>query len=121
MAFDRGTAAVVLGLRYNGVGIIRSLGRVGIRVYGLADYPGLPGFKSRYCRAALSPDPVREPERLVRWLLAWARPFERPPVLFPSMDPYVDVISHFRDELAPSFRFIVPPRDVAEAGTSKRR
>src|SRR2546429_9518779 len=44
--------AVVLGFHYGGLGIARSLGRLGVRVHGVDRDRRAPGFASRYCRGA---------------------------------------------------------------------
>src|SRR5256886_17335619 len=44
--------AVVLGFHYGGLGVARSLGRLGVRVHGVDRDRRAPGFASRYCRSA---------------------------------------------------------------------
>jgi len=113
--------AFVLSLFDTGLGAIRSLGRLGIPVIGLDSDPRMPGFKSRYCIAKLCPDPVHQPEELVRFLLEEAKRLERPGILFPASDAFVLLVSRYRDDLAPCFRFALPPAHVLEAIVNKRR
>ena len=50
--------AVVLGMRINGLGVVRGLGRQGIEVYGI-DKEEFLTFSSKYCkRKYIFSDPV---------------------------------------------------------------
>jgi predicted ATP-grasp superfamily ATP-dependent carboligase len=112
--------AFVLGLIDPGLGAIRSLGRAGIPVVGFDFNPDIPGFKSRFCRPVLSPNPIYEPEKLVAVLLLEAKKYTKPPVLLPASDAYVQFISRFREQLQPAFLFILPPPAVLDAMVDKR-
>lgn len=114
-------AAAVLGLFATGLGAVRSLGRAGIRVAGIDPDPSMPGFRSRYCDGYVCPDPVREPERLVDFLLHGGIPVERRPVLFPASDAFVLFLSRHRAALANLFRFALPDPAIVEALVDKRR
>jgi len=119
---SRDTAtAFVLSMFDTGLGAVRSLGRVGVPVVGLDPDPRMPGFASRYCTALVCPDPVREPDALAAFLLERGQRLERPGVLFPASDAFVLFLSRYRDALAESFRFALPPVDVLEAIVNKRR
>ena len=115
------STAFVLGLFDTGLGAIRSLGRAGIPVIGLDSDPRMPGFKSRYCTARLSPDPIRQPDELVRFLLDEGQPLDEPGILFPTSDAFVLFLSRYRNDLATSFRFALPSEEVLEAIVNKRR
>lgn len=109
-----------MSLFATGLAAVRSLGREGVAVAGIDSDPEMPGFRSRYCDAWLCPDPVREPDRLLEFLtdsdLASSRP-----VLLPASDAFVLFLSRHREELRPSFRFLLPDADVLEALVNKRK
>jgi predicted ATP-grasp superfamily ATP-dependent carboligase len=111
----------VLSLFDTGLAAVRSLGRAGVPVIGLDFDPEMSGFKSRYGNCKLSPDPVHQSEALVELLIAEGRRQERPGIIIPASDAYVLFLSSYRDELAPYFRFILPPAPVLEAIINKRR
>lgn len=113
--------AFVLDMGSNGLGIARSLGRVGIRVIGMDFTRGAPGFASRYCQPLAAPDPVREPEKLLGALLAEARKHARDGIIFPASDTYVLFVSRFREELSQCFRFAIPSQEILESIINKRR
>ncbi len=113
--------AFVLGLFDTGLGAVRSLGRVGIPVIGLESDPRMPGFKSRFCKAKVCPDPVHESDKLLRFLLNEGTRLDYPGVLFPTSDASVLFLSRYRAELRESFRFALPSEDVLEAIVNKRK
>lgn len=87
--------AVVLGANYYiGLDIIRSLGACGVDVVAI-DYSkaGTYGFHSRYLSEALvAPHYKEDPKGLLDYLIEYALRQSKPPVLFPSADPYVEFI-----------------------------
>jgi len=113
--------AFVLNVSTAGLGAIRSLGRAGVPVVGLDPDSNHVGFRSRYCEARVCPHPVREPERLLEYLLEQAKTQEEPGVLSPASDAFVLFISRNRDALKEHFRFNLPPPDVVEATVDKRK
>src|SRR5688500_431498 len=73
-AFDTRSGAFVLGMNETGLTAIRCLGREGISVRGFDIAAKRAGFRSRYCRAAeVCPDPLHQPDELVRFLSHQAR------------------------------------------------
>lgn len=120
MSIKRNHIAFVLGLFDTGLGAIRSLGRRGISIIGIDSDPEMPGFKSKYCKAKLCPDPVHKPEELAEFLLKEGRKLEYPGIIIPASDAFVLFLSRFRNDLRAHFNFILPPVDVLEAIINKR-
>ncbi len=85
---DRSTPVLVLNTeQYSGLGIVRSLGRLGVPVYGLHWSPNSPALHSRYCQGRFLWDINSAPqEQTVDFLLDAARRIGRRPVLIPTSD-----------------------------------
>src|SRR5215471_8664972 len=89
---DTSTPAMVLKLDRNvmhhgGLGAIRSLGRLGVPVYGVHETRFAPAAQSRYLRGRLvwQPDP-EDAERTAAGLMLLAERIGRPAVLIPTDD-----------------------------------
>src|SRR5438105_11300062 len=89
---DPSTPAVVLKfdpnvMHHGGLGAIRSLGRLGVGVYGVHEAPWAPAARSRYLAGRLvwRPDPDRC-ERTLAGLNGLAERIGRPAVLIPTDD-----------------------------------
>jgi D-aspartate ligase len=102
--------AVVIGLHPTALGVIRSLTREKVQCIALFDNPALPSAATRLCRRKIRCR-VTEPRDLVTALLALARDFTEPAVLFPCGDTDVLAVSQYRDVLADSYRFVLPDHE----------
>ena len=114
-------AAFVLQMGTNGLGVARSLGREGVRVVGVDFDPRALGFSSRYCQPVLCPEPIRDPGGVVEVLIKEADRFKEKPVLYPSTDAFVLLLSRNRKVLEDHFRFAMPSNDIIEGLMDKRR
>jgi D-aspartate ligase len=112
--------AVVLGLFETGLAVARSLGRAGIRVYGL-DHLRRPGFRSRYVAGSFCPEPLSEPEAFIDHLLHLGASQECKPVLFPAADEFLLPIARNRERLEQSFLLNVPETELLESIADKYR
>jgi predicted ATP-grasp superfamily ATP-dependent carboligase len=109
-------------INVNGLGVVRSLGRQGIRVVGV-DYrkesDGL--FNSKYCdKIVMVADPVKEPEVVVQALLGIADELGVKPFLIPAADLFVEFVSEYRERLADRFIFTVPEKETIRMISSKK-
>jgi D-aspartate ligase len=121
-AFDTRVGAFVLGMSATGLTAARCLGREGISVKGFdtsADRPG-PGFRSRFCRAEVCPDPLHQPDDLVQFLSRQVRDGSQKVVLLPTGDLFFLFLSRHRAQLADKFLLNLPSEDVAESVVNKR-
>lgn len=107
--------AYVLDLSPNGLGAVRSLARAGVAVRGFDCDPAREGFRSRYGRPRLCPDPTVDPDGLVEFLRGMVRAERRPPFLLPCNDKFAEFVSVRRSELEPDFVFVLSPPDLFEA------
>lgn len=102
--------AVVMNMFYTGLGIARSLGERGIPVVGLTAQHGIYGNYTRYAKTKFCPDSRKEPEKLLAFLLGLSERIGRQGVVFPTRDDDVVFLDRFRDELAPYYRLVIPPK-----------
>ena len=101
MLEDVSTPAVVLVCnRQVGLGIVRSLGRLGVPVYGVDDNRRAPAFFSRYCRGKAIWDlHGSSPEESVRFLVRLGRQLGRRSVLIPTSDIGAMFVADQADQL----------------------
>lgn len=111
---------LVIGGDYQGLGIVRSLGRLGVPVCVIDDEYSIARF-SRHADHAVRVSDLRDEEETVRTLLevgerlgleGW--------VLFPTRDETVAALSRHRKALAEFFRVPTPDWDVVRWAWDKR-
>jgi D-aspartate ligase len=117
---ETGTPAVVLKLdpnvlHHGGLGVIRSLGRLGVPVYGVHESAHAPAAGSRYLRGRYiwSPDAADgtegSGERIRDGLLTLADRIGRPAVLLPTDDAGAIFLAEHGADLRSRFLFSAPP------------
>lgn len=115
---DVSTPALVLKfdpnvMHHGGLGVIRSLGRLGVPVYGVYEGPWAPAANSRYLRGRLfwrvSAEQVRGVQRA---LLRVAERIGRPAVLIPTDDAGAVFLAEQGGPLREAFHFSAPPPDL---------
>lgn len=113
--------SAVLGLSLTGLGVIRSLGREGIDIFGF-DYlkEKQDGFYSKYVKSILCPHPIYRPRELSDFLINWSKGKEKKPVLFPTSDEFVKFISDNRGLLEGYFLFNISSTRVIEGILDKK-
>lgn len=115
---DVSTPAVVLKfdpnvMHHGGLGVIRSLGRAGVPVYGVHEDRLAPAAGSRYLRGRLfwRPDPA-DADRVLAGLARLAEIIGRPAVLITTDDAGAIFLAEHGAALRRSFRFPDPPPDL---------
>ena len=103
-----------------GLTAARCLGREGISVSGFDIGARRAGFRSRYCTAQVCPDPLEQPDDLVRFLKHQVRDRAQKVVLLPTSDLFFLFLSRHRAQLADKFMMSLPAEDVAESVVNKR-
>jgi D-aspartate ligase len=119
-AFETRIGAFVLGMNETGLTAARCLGREGISVSGFDIGARRAGFRSRYCTAQVCPDPLEQPDDLVRFLKHQVRDRAQKVVLLPTSDLFFLFLSRHRAQLADKFMMSLPAEDVAESVVNKR-
>lgn len=110
--------AVVLGGLVNGLSVIRSLAKAGIRPILVSNERDL-ATRSRYVRTHLVPD---YDETLIDALLRLRQDMPHGAVLICAQDSPLLAVSRYRDRLAPHFRFqdFPPHEQLVELGHKSR-
>jgi D-aspartate ligase len=115
---DTSTPAVILKLdpnvmHHGGLGAIRSLGRLGVPVYGVHEDPLAPAARSRYLHGRWIWRPSADDAgRIHAGLMALAERIGRPAVLIPTDDAGAIFLAEHGAELRRHFLFPDPPRDL---------
>ena len=113
--------AVVIGGDYQGMGIIRSLGRRGIPICVVDDELSIGRF-SRYTTHALRVGDLRDPESTVQMLLATGRRLGLEGwVLYPTREETVAALSRSRTRLSELFRVPTGDWHAVERAWDKRK
>jgi D-aspartate ligase len=111
---------VVLGGDYQGLGIVRSLGRRGIPTCVIDDEYSIARH-SRYATIGIRVRDLRDEDALTRALRQVGKRFGLDRwVLFPTRDEQVAALSRHRDELARFFRVPVPVWETVQWMWDKR-
>jgi predicted ATP-grasp superfamily ATP-dependent carboligase len=113
-------AAVILGASPNGLSFARSLGKRGVPVLLLEGPKPEAGLRTRYALTALLPDPVDEEGRWLEILDSIGGAARSRPVLIPTGDAHVLLVSRNRARLERGFRFLLPSAEILEQLPDKR-
>ena len=110
--------AVVVGLKENGLGVMRDLGRGGVRVIAVDDNSGNPHFYSKHCsRYVVSP---LHGEGLIQSLVEIATEEACRPVLILTMDKSVLTVSPETGWLSDYYRHGFPSDSVIQMLIDKK-
>ena len=114
---DVSTPAVVLKLdpnvfHHGGLGVVRSLGRLGVPVHLVHEDPLSPAAASRYVRGRWEWNPGVDVERVAAGLLRLAERIGRPAVLMPTDDAGAIFLAERGRYLRRWFHFPAPPADL---------
>jgi D-aspartate ligase len=112
--------ALIVGGDYQGLGIMRSLGRYGIPCVVIDDEYSIGSF-SRYANHSVHFKNLREPEVVVQAVLSTGKRFGLDGwVLFPTRDETVAAFSNAHSELRTLFRVPTPTWDTVKFAWDKR-
>ncbi len=119
---DSSTPAVVLRCaRHGGLGITRSLGRLGVPVYHVDIGPFVPAFVSRYSKGKFECDLEQAaPHQFVQFLDDVAARIGQPAVLIPTSDTLTEMVADHAESLAAWYLFPSPGADLIHSLCSKR-
>lgn len=119
---DSSIPVVVLAPGYVGHGIARSLGRLGVPVYGVHADRRSPAAQSRYWRDNFfwTLD-ATSPVESVDYLLRVGRQIRSRPILIPTNDVTCLFLSDYEADLRSEFRFPTAPRGLARSLSNKQQ
>jgi predicted ATP-grasp superfamily ATP-dependent carboligase len=118
MIISKKHPALILGMFETGLGVGRSLGREGIKVYGI-DFKKDIGFYSAYIISTLCPHPITEQSDLLRKLINFANSQDHKPVLFITADDFLKFVAKFADDLEPYYLFNLPSSKLIDEISDK--
>lgn len=90
--------AIVFNCFYNGLNVIRTLGKHGVSVIAL-DFHKNIGTRSRYANYLQCPDPSKNENKFIKFLINLGKSFTSKPVIIPTNDIWVLAASKHYDEL----------------------
>jgi predicted ATP-grasp superfamily ATP-dependent carboligase len=112
--------AVVVGGDYQGLGVVRSLGRHGIPVYVIDDEPSISRY-SRYATKSFRVPELRVSARIVETVMDIGRRFGLDGwVLYPTRDEIVAAFAQHKQELSKIFRVPTPGWESVRPAWDKR-
>ena len=112
---------VVIAPGYHGHAIARSLGRLGVPVYGVHADCRSPAARSRYWRENFFWDITEtSPEASVNWLLNLSRKFNSRPILIPTDDKSCVFVADHAEALQEGFLFPNQPPGLTRLLSSKQ-
>jgi D-aspartate ligase len=123
MKRDRRAApgVVVIGGDYQGLGIVRSLGRRGVDVLVLDDECSI-GRYSRFTTKAVKVSGLRDEQTTVEVLMDLAERYRLDGwLVYPTREETVAALSRHRERLLSRFRIPTPPWDVVKWAWDKRK
>ena len=117
---EKTTGAVVIGGDYQGLGIVRSLGKRGIPVCVIDDEASISRY-SRYTTHVIQVKSLREEDQVVEALLEAGKRLHLDGwVLYPTREELVAALSRFREQLTPLFRVPTPEWEITRWAWDKR-
>ncbi|MGD1026048.1 MAG: hypothetical protein ABR880_24985 [Candidatus Sulfotelmatobacter sp.] len=118
--FDQTVGAIVIGGDYQGLGIVRSLGRKGIPVCVVDDELSISRY-SRYCTKFVKLENLRDGRLAVDSLLELGKRLRLDGwVLYPTREELVAALSRYRAELSEMFRVPTPDWESVKWAWDKR-
>jgi predicted ATP-grasp superfamily ATP-dependent carboligase len=118
---DVSVPVVVLKMHHGSLGIARSLGRLGVAVYGVAVSRDAPAWSSRYWRERFEwPLETAPAQRTLDYLLELGRSLGNRALLIPVSDRTTLFVAEHADALGEQFRFPLVSRATAEGLVSKK-
>jgi D-aspartate ligase len=123
MFFDDTSPPVVVIKSYHhgSLGIARSLGRLGVAIYGIDPNPWAAGLHSRYFREKFIWDVDNAtPEATVQYLLEVAKKIRNRPILMPTSDECTVLVADYAEVLSEWYIFPHLSPQLVRALTNKK-
>jgi predicted ATP-grasp superfamily ATP-dependent carboligase len=115
------TPIVIVNCQLGALAIMRSLGPLGVPLYGVDGDPGAPALASRYCRDRfLLPFSEDRPAEYLHGLLAIGQKLGRKAILIATSDETTQFVADHRDSLREHFVFQDNPAELVRRLASKQ-
>jgi len=102
------------------LGVVRALGRAGVSVILLSEYASSIAQYSRYAvRMIHEPGFTQSPDSALACLMRIAETESHKPIIFPTADPDLTVLSNLRDKLEPHFHLFLSTRELIDTCLDK--
>jgi len=119
------TTAVILSCRGGNqgeLGLVRSLGREHVNIVFITENREAHSLYSKFVTKTIFVDSFsNDAEEVIRKLIDYAAQCGHKPVLFPSADPDLELISQHRDRLKDHYLFTMPSQEVVATCLDKSR
>jgi predicted ATP-grasp superfamily ATP-dependent carboligase len=103
---DTSTPVVVVNGQLAGLAIMRTLGELGVTLYGVDGDPKAPTLLSKYCRERIvMPFVESDQQPYVEGLMALGRRIGKRAILIPTSDETTQLVADHRDQLRECFTF----------------
>src|SRR5512139_2133241 len=103
-----------------GLDIIRTLGKHGIKVYGVDSDQHAPAKYSKYCQFVRCPDPyIDSGIPFLEFLIDFGKKLGSKAVLYPLKDHHVLLCSKERSKLEEYYEFVMPEEKTLVSLTTK--
>ena len=113
---------MLVSSQHGGLGIIRSLGRKGIPVYGVHQSKWEPAARSRFLQRIFVWDfSSATADDSVKFLLKLAQTIEKKPILIPTSDVTAGVVAENAGQLADQYLLATPSPEVVHQFSCKKR
>jgi len=122
VGIDNETPVVILGSAYGlaDLGILRSLGRLGVPLYVVSSNPQELAFRSRYCSGKILSDICEFTEKSVLNLLNVGGKIGRRSILIPTTDQGVTFLANNAEALSEWFIFPHQTAELIHSASSKK-
>jgi len=118
---DVSTPVVVVNCKLGALAIMRTLGRLGVPMYGVDADPRSPAMLSRYCRERfLFGLDENHPAEFLNRLLEVGRRLGRPAILIPTSDETAQFVVDYAEPLGRQFIFLKNSPEMIGRLVSKR-
>jgi len=109
------TPVLILNCKIGALGIMRSLGRLGVELHGVDEDRNAPAFASRYCRSRyIKVFEEARAEEYLEFVVRIGKQFGRKAVLIPTCDELSVFVAEYGDALQEHFLF---PRNALQLVT----
>jgi D-aspartate ligase len=107
MQFNRDVTAFVFGMFETGLGVGRSLGRNGIKVFGFDFKKDIASY-SKYVVFSLCPNPIKAESKFIDFIINKTKILDHKPIVYITADDFLEVFSKHRVLLEEYLLFNLP-------------